>query len=246
MTFAVYIPARFGATRLPGKPLLELEGRPLIAHVCERALASGAQSVVVATDDERIARAAAAAGARFAMTDADLPSGTDRIAAAAAANGEPAERVIVNVQGDEPRMPADVIRQVAALAAGPCDMATVCEPLDAEQLIDPNVVKVVRGEHDRAIYFSRAPVPWDRNAFADGGRTPASLDAYRRHVGIYGYRVAFLERFVAAAPSLLERIEALEQLRALGFGADVRVPDAERPCGTGVDTTADLARLRGA
>lgn len=245
MTFKVYIPARYGATRLPGKPLLEIEGRAMILHVCERALESGAAEVVVATDDERIARVVQSCGARVALTDPALPSGTDRIAAAAAANGEPADLVIVNVQGDEPRMPAAVIRQVATLAAGACDMATVCEPLSEAQLFDPNVVKVVRGTGARAMYFSRAAIPWSREEFADGGRSTRALDRYRRHVGIYGYRVGFLARFVASPPAATERLEALEQLRALEFGADIRVPDAVSPCGAGIDTASDLARLRG-
>ncbi len=245
MNFHVYIPARYGATRLPGKPLLELDGRPLIAHVYDRACESGAQRVVIATDDERIADAARACGAEVCLTDAALPSGTDRIAAAARALGEAADTPIVNLQGDEPRMPAAVIRQVAeVLAAGGCDMATVCEPLAVAQIADPNVVKVVRDADDRALYFSRAAVPWDRAAFASGA--PASRpQCYRRHVGIYGYRVDYLEHFVRLAPAALEQIEALEQLRALVDGAVIRVPDAVAECGIGVDTPADLERLRG-
>lgn len=245
MKFKVYIPARYGATRLPGKPLADIAGRPLIQHVYERALASGAAEVVIATDDERIASAARGFGASVALTDSALPSGSDRIAAAARARGEPDSLVIVNLQGDEPRMPAAVIRQVAALAQAPeCDIATVCEPLAAEQLFDPNVVKVVRDDAGRALYFSRATIPWSRDEFASGARTSVHLEAYRRHVGLYAYRVRFLARFVATPPALLERIESLEQLRALAFGARILAPDAVEPCGTGVDTPADLAHLR--
>ncbi|MCB1749770.1 MAG: 3-deoxy-manno-octulosonate cytidylyltransferase [Gammaproteobacteria bacterium] len=245
MSFRVYIPARYGASRLPGKPLLEFAGKPLLRHVWERAMASGAEAVVIATDDERIATVAAAFGAEVCLTDPALPSGTDRIAAAAALRGEAAERIIVNVQGDEPHMPPAVIRQVAeTVAAGACDMATVCEPLTAEQLHDPNVVKVVRDAAERALYFSRATIPWDRDAFA-AGTAPRRPELYRRHVGIYGYRSAFLARFVAWTAVDLEGIEALEQLRALVNGAVIRAPDAVAPCGRGVDTPADLARLRG-
>jgi 3-deoxy-manno-octulosonate cytidylyltransferase (CMP-KDO synthetase) len=245
LTFKVYIPARYGATRLPGKPLLDIGGKPLLQHVWERACASGAAEVVIATDDGRIAEAAAAFGAITCMTAPELPSGTDRIAAAARARGEAPERIIVNLQGDEPSMPPAVIRQVAALAAsGECDLASVCEPLAAAQLFDPNVVKVVRDDRARALYFSRAPIPWSRDEYGDGARVPATLAIYRRHVGLYAYRVGFLARFVAAPPGTLEQIERLEQLRALAFGAIVRVADAVAPCGTGIDTPADLEEVR--
>lgn len=245
MNFKVYIPARYAATRLPGKPLLEIHGKPLIQHVFERAMASGAAEVVIATDDERIAAAARGFGASACMTAPELPSGSDRIAAAARLRGEADDQVIVNLQGDEPRMPASVIRQVASLAAAPdCDIATVCEPLGAAQLFDTNVVKVVRDNQQRALYFSRATIPWSRDEFAGGGRHTAQLALYRRHVGLYAYRVGFLARFVAAPPGELERIESLEQLRALGFGARIVAADALEPCGIGVDTPADLERLR--
>lgn len=246
MNFKVYIPARYAATRLPGKPLLEFDGKPLIQHVFERAQASGAAEVVIATDDERIARVARDFGASVCMTSPALPSGTDRIAAAAQARGEAHDLVIVNVQGDEPRMPAAVIRQVAMLAQDTtCDIATICEPLAQAQLFDTNVVKVVRDQQQRALYFSRATIPWNRDEFAGGTQTTTQLALYRRHVGIYAYRVSFLARFVASPAGELEQIESLEQLRALGFGARVMVADALEPCGVGVDTPADLARLRG-
>lgn len=245
MTFKVYIPARYGATRLPGKPLLEIEGKPLIQHVFERAMASGAAEVVIATDDARIARVARDFGATVCMTAPALRCGTDRIAAAARARDEAHDLVIVNVQGDEPRMPAAVIRQVAMLAAdAACDIATVCEPLEQAQLFDSNVVKVVRDQQHRALYFSRATIPWSREEFGAGRRATAQLALYRRHVGIYGYRVGFLDRFVASPPGELEQMECLEQLRALGFGARVMVADALEPCGIGIDTPEDLERLR--
>lgn len=243
--FKVYIPARYGASRLPGKPLLDVGGKPLVQHVYERACESGAEDVIIATDDERIERASKQFGASTCMTSGEHRSGTDRIAEAVRINNEAPELVIVNVQADEPTMPAAVIRQVAELAADPgCDLATVCEPLAAAQLFDPNVVKVVRDAQMRALYFSRAPIPWSRDDFADGGQTTSALEIYRRHVGIYGFRVQFLERFVGNAPARIEEIECLEQLRALYFGATIIAADANANCGTGVDTESDLEALR--
>ena len=245
MKFKVYIPARYASTRLPGKPLLELDGKPLVQHVWERALASGAETVVVATDDVRIASVAEAFGASVALTAPELPSGTDRVAAAAAQRAESADTIIVNVQGDEPHMPALVIRQVAqTVYDGGGDLATVCEPMDAGDIGDPGIVKVVRDDDERALYFSRAPIPYDRDRFSND-ELPSRAELYRRHVGIYGYRFDTLERFVALPPAKLELVEALEQLRALQAGWSINVPDAAAPCGLGVDTPADLARLRG-
>jgi 3-deoxy-manno-octulosonate cytidylyltransferase (CMP-KDO synthetase) len=244
LIFKVYIPARYASTRLPGKLLLEVAGRPIIEHVYRRCSDSGAQEVVIATDDERIADVARELGATVCMTPPALPSGTDRIADAVRQRQEAPETIIVNVQGDEPQMPAAVIRQVAeCVADGGCDIATVCEPLAEADVFDPNVVKVVRDNRARALYFSRASIPWERDNFARGS-TVSELDSYRRHVGIYAYRVAFLGRFVAMPMADLERIEALEQLRALAHGAVIDVPDAAQVCGIGVDTAADLARLR--
>lgn len=244
MSFKVYIPARYASTRLPGKLLADLGGKPVIQHTFERAVASGAAAVVVATDDERIATVAEAFGAAVVMTASDLASGSDRVAAAATATDESETTVIVNLQGDEPAMPASVIGQVAAaVEAGGVDIATVCEPLEASQVFDPNVVKVTRADTDRALYFSRAPIPWDRERFGDPLPTPA-LVRYRRHVGIYAYRFSFLKKFVAWSPTVLEQTEALEQLRALEHGASIAVPDALEACGVGIDTPEDLARAR--
>lgn len=245
MNFNVYIPVRYGATRLPGKPLLEIRGKPLLQHVFERALESGAAEVVIATDDERIADAASAFGAEVCMTAGTHESGTDRIAEAAAKRGELPERIIVNVQGDEPQIPAAVIRQVASLVESrPCELASVCEPLAAAQIFDTDVVKVVRGVGDRALYFSRAPIPWDRERFSNERPTDADADHYRRHVGIYGFRARYLTDFVAMPRNPLEALERLEQLRALAAGARVLVADAVEPCGRGIDTEADLALAR--
>ena len=246
MNFKVYIPARFASTRLPGKPLAEIAGKPLLQHVYERALASGALEVVIATDDARIAAAARGFGAIVCLTSSAHVSGTDRIAEAVTQRGEASDTVIVNLQGDEPRMPAKVLRQVAALVGvdRAVDIGTVCEPLSTRaEWVDSNQVKVVRDNRAHALYFSRAAIPHPRD----------SVDAewsggwqYRRHVGIYAYTVAYLQRFVAMPPGELEVIERLEQLRALANGARIAVPDSCEPCGFGVDTPSDLARLMAA
>ncbi len=240
MTFKVYIPARYASSRLPGKPLLEVGGKPILRHVYDNACASGAAEVVIATDDERIANAAVAFGAAVAMTSSAHPSGTDRIAEAVAARGEADSTVIVNVQGDEPLLPAAVIGQVAALinAGDAIDIATICEAIDDPAAVtNPNIVKVVRGAGERALYFSRAPIPYTR----DGAINVAN---YRRHVGIYAYRAGYLRRFVALPASALEQTERLEQLRALAHNAVVVAGDAIADCGIGVDTPVDFEQLR--
>jgi 3-deoxy-manno-octulosonate cytidylyltransferase (CMP-KDO synthetase) len=240
VTFKVYIPARYASSRLPGKPLLQVGGKSILQHVYDNACASGATEVVIATDDERIANAAAAFGGTVALTSSAHPSGTDRIAEAVAARGEPDSAIIVNVQGDEPLLPAAVIGQVAALvgASDDIDIATICEPIhDRAAVTDPNIVKVVRAAGDRALYFSRAPIPFTRDGEID-------VAHYRRHVGIYAYRAGYLRRFVALPPSQIEQMECLEQLRALADNAVVVVGDAVEDCGIGVDTPADFEQLR--
>ncbi len=242
MKFKVYIPARFASTRLPGKMLRLIAGKPMLQHVYERAGQSGAMEVVIATDDERIARVAQGFGAQVCMTSVLHESGTDRIAEAVATRQEAADAVIVNLQGDEPSMPPAVIRQIAKLVAdvNNVEIATVCEPLTTEvDWRDPNQVKVLRDANDRALYFSRAPLPFSREPLGQwrGGRD------YRRHVGLYAYRVAYLRHFVALPPHPLELAERLEQLRALADGARIQVPDALAVCGVGIDTPADLARV---
>ncbi len=246
MSFTVVIPARFASTRLPGKPLLDIAGRPMLHHVWERACRSGAHRVVIATEDARICDVARAFGADVCMTSAAHPSGTDRLQEVVRVLGLDADEIVVNVQGDEPLIPSAVIDQVAlSLAAHPqCAIATLCEPLaDAAQFLDPNVVKVVCGEGGRALYFSRAPIPWPRDAFAHS-RTelPAGMPA-RRHIGIYAYRVAFLHRFVNWRTGALEAFESLEQLRALEHGESIHVAQACSVVPAGVDTPADLQRV---
>ena len=238
MSFTVIIPARYASTRFPGKPLADLGGKPMIARVCERAAASGARSVCVATDDERIATAVRAHGFDARMTRADHPSGTDRIAQAAAAMGLAPAEIVVNVQGDEPLIaPTLIARVAAALAAHPqASVSTACHPLhDAAAFANPNVVKVVLDAEGYALYFSRAPIPHPR-----AGGVPACL----RHIGIYGYRMSFLGRYASLAPAPLEEIEALEQLRVLwhGFRIAVAVSDEQAP--PGVDTPQDLEAVR--
>ena len=245
LEFSVAIPARFGASRLPGKPLRLLNGRPMVAHVVDRALAAGAAEVVVATDDERIAAAVQGSGATVCMTRADHPSGTDRLAEVAQQRGWADERIVVNLQGDEPLAPVSGIRCVAeTLAASTAPMATLATPvLDADELFSPNCVKLVRAANGDALYFSRAPIPWARDAFAhDRGQLPADI-TFLRHIGIYGYRAGFLRRYVTMPPGLLERIESLEQLRVLEAGERIAVALAPEPFPAGVDTEADLARV---
>jgi len=239
--FTVIIPARYGASRLPGKPLRELAGAPMIRHVWERARESGAARVLVATDDARIAQAVAAFGGEARLTRADHASGTDRLAEAALAEGLAPETLVVNLQGDEPLMPPALLAQVAGMleAAPDAAMATLATPLaDAGELANPNVVKVVAAADGRALYFSRAPIPWDRD-----GRGGEHLAAARRHLGVYAYRVDFLQRYPRLAPAALERLEQLEQLRALASGERIQVADAATVPGPGVDTEEDLARV---
>jgi len=231
------IPARYASTRFPGKPLADLGGKPMVVHVCERARASGARSVAVATDDERIFKAVGDAGHRALMTRAAHPSGTDRIAEAATALGLAAEDIVVNVQGDEPLIDPGLIKDVASMLERnrEASMSTACHPIhDDASLANPNVVKVVLDAAGYALYFSRSRIPFPRQ----------SEGAWYRHAGIYGYRVEFLKKFASLKPSLLEQTEALEQLRALwhGYRIAVAVSTAEIP--PGVDTPQDLEVVR--
>lgn len=247
MSFRVVIPARFASTRLPGKPLADIAGRPMIAHVWDRACASRATEVIIASDDERVLAAAAAFGADTERTSPDHPSGTDRIAEVAERRGWPDDCVVVNVQGDEPLLPEAVVDQVAAnLMANPdAGMSTLAEPIrDRSRVFDPNVVKVVTRADGFALYFSRAPIPWDRATFIDAGSAAEVIGPWRRHLGIYAYRVGLLRRFVTWSPAALEEIEMLEQLRVLHAGIGIHVADACAPVPGGVDTPNDLERVR--
>jgi len=243
--FIVAIPARMASTRLPGKPLLPIAGVPMIVHVARRALAAGASEVVVATDDVRIAGVVNESGVRVVMTRADHASGSDRLAECAHALGWADETIVVNLQGDEPLAPSSGIRAVAA-AIGESDalMATLATPIGSvEEFLDPNCVKVVCDAAGRALYFSRAPVPWPRDAFVrDRGALPPNT-ALLRHIGIYAYRAGFLRKFAKLPRTPLEQAESLEQLRALEHGYAIAVRKAPEPFPIGVDTSEDLARV---
>ncbi len=243
MEFHVVIPARYASERLPGKPLREIAGKPMIQHVYECAVAAGAAGVIVATDDARIEQAVAAFGGDVCMTAATHRSGSERLAEVVTQRGYPDDQVIVNLQGDEPLMPPALVRQVAQNlhVNRKADLATLCFPVhSASELFDPHVVKVVFDAGGYALYFSRAPVPWDRDAFASTtDKLPEGCGHYR-HVGLYAYRAGYLKRYATLSPSPLEKLESLEQLRVLWHGGEIHVAVAESPPGHGVDTPADL------
>jgi 3-deoxy-manno-octulosonate cytidylyltransferase (CMP-KDO synthetase) len=245
--FTVLIPARYASTRLPGKPLADIAGKPMVVRVAERARASGAARVVVATDDERIRAAAAAHGIDVCLTRADHPTGTDRLSEAAALLGLGDDAIVVNVQGDEPLLSAELIRDVAELLHAHSDaaIATACHPIaDPAEAFNPNVVKVALDAKGYALYFSRATIPWARDAFAaTRDAIPAGLPLYR-HYGLYAYRVRFLRAYPALPPAPIEQFEALEQLRALWHGHRIVVTVTEGTPAPGVDTEDDLARVR--
>ncbi len=248
--FTVIIPARHASTRLPGKPLLDIGGKPMVVRVAERARESGATRILIATDDARIEEAVRAHGIEVVMTRADHPTGTDRISEAAAQIGLADDDIVVNVQGDEPLLDANVIRGVAeALQAAPdAAIATACHPLaDAAEFFSPSIVKVVCDERGSALYFSRAPIPFAREAFGQapgpGTALPSDLPAYR-HIGLYAYRAGFLSRYPTLKQTALERFEALEQLRALGHGYRIIVRVLPGPLPPGVDTEEDLVKVR--
>lgn len=243
--FKIVIPARYGSTRLPGKPLREIAGRPMIQHVVERARASSAGEVVVATDDGRIRDACAAFGADTQMTSTEHRSGSDRIAEVIESRGWADDTVVVNLQGDEPGMPPTLIDQVATDLEGRpgLGMATLAHPIgDWDTLLDPHAVKVVTDAEGFALYFSRAPLPWHRDAFLSKGSALPQSVPFLRHIGLYAYRAGFLRRYVSWEPSPLELAESLEQLRVLWHGEPIHVGLAGHEPGPGVDTAADLAR----
>lgn len=257
MSFTIVIPARYASTRLPGKPLLDIAGKPMIRHVCERAWESRATRVVVATDDDRIYSACEDFGAEVVMTSPNHASGTDRLEEVVRKLGLDAEHRVVNVQGDEPLIPPLLIDQVADNLERYPDaaIATLCERLhDIEQVFNPNVVKVVFDNEGMAHYFSRAPIPWARDHWNDmtqgnlsapnAGSALKQSTGYFRHIGIYGYRADVLSRFVSWPPAPTELAESLEQLRALYNGARIHVEVAAGKPPAGVDTGADLQRVR--
>ncbi|MES2320967.1 MAG: 3-deoxy-manno-octulosonate cytidylyltransferase [Pseudomonadota bacterium] len=245
MGFIVIIPARLASTRLPNKPLADLGGKPMVVRVAERAAESGAERIIVATDHADIAAACTAHGIEVCMTRADHPSGTDRIAEVARTLGLAPDAVVVNLQGDEPLIDPALLAATASRIADGVPMATCAHPIDSvADAFNPNVVKVVLDKLGRALYFSRATIPWDRDAFA------ASRDVlpagYRplRHIGLYAYSNAFLQTYPTLAPAPLESIEALEQLRVLWHGYPIAVHVTDSAPAAGVDTPEDLARVR--
>lgn len=246
MSFVVIIPARYASTRLPGKPLVDINGKPMIVHVLERARESGAARVIVATDHSDVASAVEAAGGEVCMTRADHQSGTERLAEVIEKCGFSDDTVIVNVQGDEPMIPPVIVRQVAEnITASQAGMATLAVPVhSAEEAFNPNAVKVVTDAQGYALYFSRATIPWDRDRFAQSRETIG--DSLLRHIGIYGYRAGFIRRYVTWPPGPLEQIEMLEQLRVLWHGEKIHVAVAKTVPGAGVDTPEDLELVRAA
>jgi 3-deoxy-manno-octulosonate cytidylyltransferase (CMP-KDO synthetase) len=246
MSFTVLLPARLASTRLPNKPLADIGGAPMIVRVAQRASRSSAAAVIVAADDASIVTACEAHGVRALLTGTDHATGSDRLAEACALLGLDGDDLVVNVQGDEPLIDASLVDACAALLAerGDCVMATAAHAIDAaDELDNPNVVKVVLDAAGRALYFSRAPIPWWRDGRAQGRgglTTPLPL----RHVGIYAYRAGFLRRFPTLEPAPLERIESLEQLRVLWHGERIAVHVTSDAPGPGVDTPADLERVR--
>ncbi len=245
-SYKIVIPARYGSSRLPGKPLIELAGKPMIQHVYERALATGIQDIVVATDDERIFDVAKAFGANVVMTSVDHENGTERIAEVAAKLGWQGDDVIVNVQGDEPLIPRELIELTAkGLLDNPqAGMASLCTPIrDAAEAFDPNAVKTVLDNNGFAMYFSRAPIPWDRDLYKQGQDQLTQLAPVYRHIGMYGYRVSFLQEYAKMEMTALEQAECLEQLRALCYGVKIHMAVIDQPPGHGVDTQDDVARV---
>lgn len=244
--FHVVIPARYASVRLPGKPLALIGGRPMIQWVWERARDAGADSVTVATDHEAIAAACADFGAEVCVTDPAHASGTDRIAEVAARRSWDESVVVVNVQGDEPLLPPALVVQVAELLRlqPEADMATLGTPIHGlDEYLDPNVVKLVAGGDGRALYFSRAPIPWHRDGAPSGFASQQRWEGALRHLGLYGYRVGPLQRLAATPPCHLEQVERLEQLRALWLGMRIQVDTALQVPPAGIDTPEDLARV---
>ena len=245
--FRVVVPARFASTRLPGKPLADIGGRPMIVHVWSRGVASGAADVWVATDDERVRAAVEAAGGQALMTRADHASGTDRLAEVVESLGWADDDIVVNVQGDEPLIEPGLIRAVAETLAADAEasVSTAAHAIhDAESFFNPNVVKVVCDARGHAMMFSRAPIPWARDAFAVARDVLPSALPVLRHVGIYAYRAGFLRTYARLAPSPIEGWEALEQLRVMWHGHRIAVRVVDEAPAAGVDTPEDLERVR--
>ena len=246
MRFNVIIPARYASSRFPGKPLVDINGKPMVQHVYERAIESGANRVIVATDDARIAKTVSDFGGNYCMTAEHHESGTERLAEVIDVEGLLAHELVVNVQGDEPFIPPENIQQVAENLYNHQDaeMATLGVKIsDVEEAFNPNVVKVVTDKRGYALYFSRSTIPYDRSRFLDADNIDEIGDFYMRHIGIYAYRAGFIKQYVNMAPSGLEQIESLEQLRVLWHGEKIHVDEAQKAPPTGIDTPEDLDKL---
>lgn len=245
MGFIVIIPARLASTRLPNKPLADLGGKPMVVRVAERAALSGAERIIVATDHEDIAAACIAHGVEVCMTRSDHPSGTDRIAEVARALALPGDAVVVNLQGDEPLIDPGLLAAAAARISAEVPMSTCAHPLHGmEDAFNPNVVKVVLDKHHNALYFSRATIPWHRDAFATSRSAMPAAYQPLRHIGLYAYSNRFLQTYPGLEASPLEAIEALEQLRVLWHGYPIAVHITDAAPEAGVDTPEDLARVQ--
>ncbi|MFZ7233511.1 3-deoxy-manno-octulosonate cytidylyltransferase [Avibacterium avium] len=248
--FTVIIPARFASSRLPGKPLADIAGKPMIAHVWQKAQQSGASRVVVATDNQAVAQAVQAFGGEVCMTSEHHNSGTERLAEVVEKLALADDEIVVNIQGDEPLIPPVIVQQVADnLAKNGVKMATLAVPLnDAEELFNPNVVKAVADQSGNVLYFSRAPIPWNRDQFAglsEAQKTQLTLQTpYLRHIGIYAYRAGFIKQYTQWQPTALENIESLEQLRVLWYGEKIHIDLAKEVPAVGVDTPEDLEKVR--
>lgn len=247
MKFTVIIPARYASTRLPGKALLDICGKPMLQHVYERAIESGASAVYIATDDERIKTASEEFGAQVILTEDTHRSGTDRLAEAVKYLSLNDDEVVVNLQGDEPLMPASLIEQVAKDLHEHKDasMATLCTPINSvDDVANPNVVKVVFSKAGYALYFSRAPIAWEREHFRVSSFRPSGHHMHYRHIGLYAYRAGFLDRFVNWPICDMEEMESLEQLRVLWNGERIHISEAAAIPPPGVDTQDELERVR--
>ena len=246
MRFTVIIPARYASSRFPGKPLVDIAGKPMIQHVYDRAVESGANRVIVATDDARIAKTVSDFGGNYCMTASHHESGTERLAEVIEVEAMLAHELMVNVQGDEPFIPPENIQQVAENLYNHQDaeMATLGVRIDdVEEAFNPNTVKVVTDKLGYALYFSRATIPYDRSRFLDADNIDEIGDFYMRHIGIYAYRAGFIKQYVNMSPSGIEQIESLEQLRVLWHGEKIHVDQAQKLPPTGIDTPEDLEKL---
>ena len=246
MSFRIVIPSRYASTRLPAKPLRDICGKPMIAHVIEKAKQSDAEEVIVATDSDEIAAAVADFDVRVCMTHEHHQSGTERLSEVIEQLGFDDDQILINLQGDEPMMPPVCLNQVGQALEEDSNlkMATLCTPLtDINELFDPHAVKVVRDINGFALYFSRAAIPWSRDCFNESPREIPQTQGYQRHIGLYGYRAGFIRQYLEWQSSDIEKTESLEQLRVLYYGEKIKVITAETPPGPGIDTIDDLNRV---